>query len=141
MRIDHRGMEFIKQWEGVRLTAYRCTAGVPTIGVGHTRGVQMGDRISMFQAERYLAEDVRQFEDAVNRLVRVRLTQNQFNALVSFTFNLGETNLANSTLLKRLNAGNYVGAAAQFGLWVRSGGRITQGLINRRAAEKAMFLA
>lgn len=141
MQISKDGLDLIKQFEGLYLKAYRCPAGVPTIGYGHTAGVAMGQAITQQQADDYLRRDVRQFERAVARLVSVPLTQGQFDALVSFAFNLGEGALAQSTLLRMLNAGDYAGAAAQFDRWNKAGGRVLPGLVRRRAAERALFEA
>ena len=139
MQISKDGLDLIKQFEGLYLKAYRCPAGVPTIGYGYTAGVAMGQTITQQQADDYLRRDVRQFERAVARLVTVPLTQGQFDALVSFAFNLGEGALAQSTLLRLLNAGDYAGAAAQFDRWNKAGGRVLPGLVRRRAAERALF--
>lgn len=141
MQISKAGLDLIKQFEGLYLKAYRCPAGVPTIGYGHTAGVSMGQTITQQQADDYLRRDVRQFERAVARLVTVPLTQGQFDALVSFAFNLGEGALAQSTLMRLLNAGDYAGAAAQFDRWNKAGGRVLPGLVRRRAAERALFEA
>lgn len=141
MQISKAGLDLIKQFEGLYLKAYRCPAGVPTIGYGHTAGVAMGQTITQQQADDYLRRDVRQFERAVARLVTVPLTQGQFDALVSFAFNLGEGALAQSTLLRLLNAGDYAGAAAQFDRWNKAGGRVLPGVVRRRAAERALFEA
>lgn len=141
MQISKAGLDLIKQFEGLYLKAYRCPAGVPTIGYGHTAGVAMGQTITQQQADDYLRRDVRQFERAVSRLVTVPLAQGQFDALVSFSFNLGEGALAQSTLLRLLNAGDYAGAAAQFDRWNKAGGRVLPGLVRRRAAERALFEA
>lgn len=141
MQISKAGLDLIKQFEGLYLNAYRCPAGVPTIGYGHTAGVAMGQTITQQQADDYLRRDVRQFERAVARLVTVPLTQGQFDALVSFAFNLGEGALAQSTLLRLLNAGDHAGAAAQFDRWNKADGRVLPGLVRRRAAERALFEA
>lgn len=141
MQISKAGLDLIKQFEGLYLKAYRCPAGVPTIGYGHTAGVAMGQTITQQQADDYLRRDVRQFERAVSRLVTVPLTQGQFDALVSFAFNLGDGALAQSTMLRLLNAGDYTGAAAQFDRWNKAGGRVLPGLVRRRAAERALFEA
>ena len=141
MQISKAGLDLIKQFEGLYLKAYRCPAGVPTIGYGHTAGVAMGQTITQQQADDYLRRDVRQFERAVARLVTVPLTQGQFDALVSFSFNLGEGALAQSTLLRLLNAGDYAGAGLEFERWNKAGGRVLPGLVRRRAAERALFEA
>lgn len=130
----------IRQFEGCYLQAYRCPAGIPTLGVGHTRGVKMGDRCSVQQADVWLTEDLQDAEAAVNSLVKVPLAQEQFDALASFTFNLGAKRLAESTLLILLNKGSAKAAAEQFDRWVNSNGQKLDGLVRRRAAEKALFL-
>jgi lysozyme len=129
----------IREFEDCRLEAYRCPAGIPTIGVGHTRGVRMGDRCTLQQADAWLTEDLHDAEAAVSMLVKKPLTQSQFDALVSFTFNLGASRLGESTLLILLNRGNYTGAAAQFQRWDKSKGVTLPGLVRRRAAEAALF--
>lgn len=139
MHISEAGLALIRQSEGLRLRAYLCPAGIPTIGYGSTAGVQMGQTITAERAEQLLREDVRQFEAAVSRLVKVPLTQGQFDSLTSFAFNLGEKALEKSTLLRLLNAGDYSGAAAQFDRWVYASGKKLPGLITRRAAERALF--
>ncbi len=139
MRTSESGLALIRQFEGLRLSAYRCPAGIATIGYGSTAGVQMGQTITSERAEELLREDVRQFEAAVSRLVKVPLTQGQFDALASFAFNLGAKSLEKSTLLRLLNAGDYSGAAAQFDRWVYASGKKLSGLVKRRAAERALF--
>lgn len=129
----------IHEFEGLRLQAYRDSAGIPTIGVGHTRGVRMGDRCTVQQADVWLTEDLQDAEAAVSRLVLKPLTQSQFDALVSFTFNLGAGRLAESTLLVMLNRGNFAGAAAQFQRWDKSNGVTLPGLVRRRKAEAELF--
>ena len=140
MTTSDAGIGLIKQFEGVRLTAYRDSVGVPTIGYGSTRGVKMGDVITQAEADTRLRQDLQSAEFAVNRLVKPALTQNQFDALVSFVFNLGGTALASSTLLKYLNNGKYAEAAQEFPKWTHAGGAVLAGLIARRAAERALFL-
>jgi len=130
----------IREFENCYLQAYRCPAGIPTIGVGHTRGVKMGATCTVQQADVWLTEDLQDAEAAVNTLAKVPLTQEQFDALVSFTFNLGGTALAESTLLILLNKGNCKAAAEQFDRWVYAKGKKLAGLVRRRAAEKALFL-
>jgi len=139
MRTSENGLALIRQAEGLRLRAYKCPAGVWTIGYGTTAGVKEGLVITKERAEELLREDVKRFEDQVMRLVKVRLTQGQFDALVSFIYNLGAGNLSNSTLLRLLNAGDYKGAAAQFDRWTKAGGKELAGLVKRRAAERALF--
>lgn len=140
MKTGEKGLELIKHFEGLRLGAYQCSADVWTIGYGHTAGVKPGDAITTEQADAFLRQDVADSERAVSRFVSVPLTQNQFDALVSFTFNLGSGSLRNSTLLKKLNAGDYSGAAEQLLRWVNAGGKKLPGLVRRREAEKTLFL-
>ena len=141
MKTSEKGKRFIKEKEGLRLEAYRCCGGVLTIGYGHTAGVVPGMKIDLMQAEKMFLEDLQEkAESVVNRLVKVPLTQGQYDALVSFTFNLGAGNLMKSTLLKLLNSGDYNGAAKQFKRWNKSGGKITAGLVKRREEEERMFI-
>lgn len=142
--INKSGLDLIKQFEGLRTTAYLCPANVPTIGYGSTTGITGADvgkkTITAAQAEALLRKDLVRFEKAVERLVTIRLTDNQFAALVSFAFNLGEGNLAKSTLLKRTNAGASTALIEQSLMqWVNAGGKRLQGLVNRRAAEMALW--
>ena len=135
-----QGLALTEQFEGLRLTAYQDSVGVWTIGYGHTGpDVKPGLTITQEQASALLLRDVAGAVAAVNILVTVRLTQNQFDALVDFTFNEGQGNLASSTLLRELNAGNTAGAAAQFLVWVYAGGVQLPGLVKRRQAEAALF--
>lgn len=142
---SNAGLNLIKGFEGKRLNAYDDGVGVWTIGFGtikYPNGVRVkkGDTCTEQQAGTYLKNDLTKFEVAINKLVKVSLTQNQFDALASFTYNLGETNLANSTLLKKLNKGDYQGAADQFLAWKKAGGKVLPGLVRRREAERALFL-
>lgn len=140
MKTSPRGLALIRQFEGLRLLAYKDAVGVPTIGYGTTRGVKMGMTITKAQAEEMLRQDVERFEPEVQRLVRVPLNQNQWDALLSFTYNLGSANLESSTLLKLLNNGDYRAAADQFPRWNKAKGAVLNGLTTRRAAERALFL-
>lgn len=139
MRTGRDGVELIRHFEGCRFDAYLCPAGVWTIGYGHTADVKEGDSIDQEAAEAFLIEDLEKFEQAVMRLVEVPLTQQQFDALVSWTFNLGAGNLAESTLLRKLNNYQYAEVPEQMMRWVRAGGQVLDGLVRRRAAEAAMF--
>ncbi|BEM58903.1 lysozyme [Serratia marcescens] len=146
MKISDDGMALIKRFEGLRLQAYQDSVGVWTIGYGWTqpvagRKVGPGMAINAATAERLLICGVAQFEQGVERLVAVTITQGQFDALVSFAYNLGLRALENSTLLRRLNAGDRQGAADQFDRWVNAGGVRLDGLVARRAAERALFLS
>ena len=139
MRTGPDGIELIRHFEGCRFDAYLCPAGVWTIGYGHTANVKEGDTIDQEAAEAFLIEDLESFERDVSRLVEVPLTQQQFDALVSWTFNLGAGNLAESTLLKKLNNYQYAEVPEQMMRWVRAGGQVLDGLVKRRAAEAALF--
>lgn len=136
------GRKLITSFEGTRLAAYPdpATGGDPwTIGVGHTGPeVRKGLTITLAQADELLESDLRRFEAAVNRLAP-KTTQAQFDALVSFAFNVGDAALAKSTLLKKHNAGDLDGAAAQFALWNKANGKVMAGLTRRRAAEARMY--
>jgi spore coat assembly protein SafA len=137
--LSQNGLDLIKGFEGLRLSAYQDSAGVWTIGYGHTGNVKPGDRITQAQAEGLLQKDTAWAQQAVRDQVKVPLTQGQFDALTSFTFNLGAGALAKSTLLSKLNAGDYAGAQAEFGKWVHAGGQVLRGLVRRRAAEAELF--
>lgn len=139
MKTSLNGLKIIKDFEGLRLKAYKCSAGVWTIGYGHTSGVKEGDVITKEQAEKYLKKDVISFENTVNGVVKVKLNQNQFDALVSLVFNIGSGAFKKSTLLKKLNAGDYDSASEQFLVWVKAGGQTLKGLVNRREQERALF--
>lgn len=139
-KTSQAGVNLIKSFEGCRLTAYQDSAGVWTIGYGHTSGVKKGMTITEAQAEAYLKGDLGTAENAVNGKVTYSIKQNQFDALVSFTYNVGSGNFGSSTLLKKLNQGDITGAANEFDKWNKAGGQVLEGLVRRRAAEKAMFL-
>lgn len=116
-------------------------AGILTIGYGHTGSeVHLGQKITQEQAEKYLKQDITIHSNNVSRLVKAPLNQNQFDALVSFEYNVGYGNFASSTMLKLLNQKKYTEAAAQFGRWVYANKKILQGLVKRRAAEKELFV-
>jgi len=140
MKTGINGINIIKEFEGLRLQAYKCPADRWTIGYGHTAGVSANDVITEAQAISLLCQDVAESERAVNHYVHVPLTQNQFDALVSFVFNLGVGNFRTSTLLKKLNAGDNDGAAQEFGRWIHAGGKALPGLVRRREVERALFL-
>lgn len=140
-KLSKHGAEFIAGFEGFRSAAYWDPWGdVWTIGYGHTSGVQSGQRVTKEKALKLLQADAANAATAVRDLVHVKLNQNQFDALVSFVFNLGAGALAESTLLKKLNKGNYKGAAREFGKWDHAGGVVLAGLTRRRHAEAALFL-
>jgi lysozyme len=140
MIINRAGLDLIKSFEGLRCNAYKCPAGVWTIGYGHTLNVVRGQIIDVITAEQLLKQDLQRFERAVDRLITVPLTDNQFSALVSFAFNCGETALSASTLRRKLNSGDYLGASLEFLRWTRANGKVLPGLVRRRNAEKQLFL-
>ena len=147
MKVSERGVDLIKNFEGLRLKSYLCPAGVPSIGYGSTRHadgdpVRMNDRpITARDADFLLRFTLKSYEKAVDEAITVPLTQGQFDALVSFAYNVGLGKLKGSTLLRKLNAGDLQGAAAEFDKWVHGGGEVLPGLVKRRAAEKALFLS
>lgn len=142
MKISQVCIEMIKKFEGCSLATYKCSAGVFTIGYGHT-GVDVtnGMSITSDQAEKLLVADLETFEHAVSSLVKVPLNQNQFDALVSWTYNLGPINLARSTMLKELNAGHYDAVPAQMKKWIYSDKKVLLGLATRRDEEAKLFSA
>lgn len=138
--VNEAGIAILKQWEGLRLTAYQDVGGVWTIGYGHTGpDVTEGLTITEAEAETLLRTDILEAEQAVSDLVKVDLTDNQFAALVSFVFNVGRGAFAKSTLLKRLNAGDYDAVPGELAKWNRAGGKPVKGLANRRAAEAGLW--
>ncbi len=145
MQTNQAGVDLIKRFEGLRLEAYLCPAAVWTVGYGHTGSdVRAGVRVTEERAEELLREDLQRFEDAVKRLVMVPINPNEFSALVSLTYNIGEGNFSKSSCLRYLNQGNRPEAANRIELWnkARVNGELTvlEGLVRRRAAEKALFL-
>ena len=148
MKLSEKGREFIRSFEGCRLKAYRDSGGVWTVGVGHTGPeIKEGLVITQGQADALFDIDVATFERGVESLLEVPVTQGQFDALVSFAYNCGldiDTNtiangLGDSTLLRKLNSGDYAGAAAEFIRWNRDNGKVVPGLTRRRMAETEMF--
>lgn len=142
-KISKEGIELIKSFEGFRSEAYQCQAGVWTCGWGSTKGVQEGDVWSESHAEERLAVDIEEFENAVKELVTVELNEDQFSALVSFCFNLGANALRISTLLKKLNAGDFQAVPDQIRRWnkatVNGEKVVLDGLVRRRNAEALLF--
>lgn len=141
MTTSQEGRSFIESCEGVKLKAYQDGRGIWTCGVGHTLGVKEGDTCTPQEADAWLAEDLAAAEGAVNRLVKVPLSQPQFDALVSLCFNIGQGNFAESTVLRKLNQSDYQSGAQAFLMWSKISGETSQGLLNRRTAERAMFLS
>lgn len=141
MKLTHDAIALIKAYEGFSAEPYICPGDIWTIGYGHTRGVSSYTLpITEAQAEMLLREDVRDAEKIVRAHVVVPLSNGQYGALVSFVFNVGAGNFTRSTLLKKLNAGDYMGAANELYRWVFASGRKLRGLQRRRKAERKMFL-
>ena len=146
MQTSDKGIALLKEFEGCKLTAYQDSVGVWTIGYGWTQPVdgkpiRAGMTIKQETAERLLKTGLVSYESDVSRLVKVGLSQGQFDALVSFTYNLGARSLSTSTLLRKLNAGDYAGAADEFLRWNKAGGKVLIGLTRRREAERTLFLS
>lgn len=140
MKISNEGLNLIKKYEGLRLQAYLDPANVWTIGYGHTGDdVEEGMEISEEEATDLLLKDLNRFEPVINK-VESPLTQSMYDALVSFTYNVGGGAFLKSTLLRKLAVRDYVGAADEFPRWNKGGGRVLNGLVRRRAEEKALFL-
>lgn len=149
MKTSEKGIELIKSFEGLRQFAYKCPAGVWTIGIGHTgtvngKPITSGMKITELMAETLLAIDLQKFENAINKLVKKPLTQSEFDSLVSFVFNIGIGSFQKSSMLKLLNQGNFEEAAKQFNVWNKitvNGKKVaSKGLTRRRLAEKTLFL-
>lgn len=139
MNISSNGLILIKTFEGYRNTAYQDVVGIWTIGYGTTKNVHAGMVVTLQQAEDMLRQDIAAFEAAVTKLVTVPINQNKFDALVSFAYNLGVGSLAKSTLLVYVNSGKFDKAALEFSKWNRAGGKVVQGLTNRRELESILF--
>jgi len=133
--------DLIKKSEGLKLSAYLDSVGIPTIGYGHTKGVKLGDSCTEQEADAWLKEDIDATVKNINSVVASRLTQHQFDALVSLTYNIGVGNFDHSTLLKLLNSNEFDAAAEQFKRWDMAGGKVVQGLLNRREKEEKLFNA
>lgn len=146
MSVSTNGIDMICEFEGKRLTSYDDGVGVWTIGFGTIKypsgnRVKKGDTCTLEQAKEYMRHDLIEFEHTVNSSVKVPLNQNQFDALVSLAYNIGSSAFKSSTLVKKLNLGDYQGAASQFDVWVNAGGKRMKGLVNRRDKEKLLFLS
>lgn len=140
MKASDEGLELIRKAEGLKLVAYRCPAGEWTIGYGHTSGVKRGMTISVAEAEKFLRADVEEAEKAINAM-HVQLRQTQFDALVSFVFNVGAARFKTSTMRRKIIAGaSDKEVAAEFARWKFSTGEISVGLVNRRKREAALYL-
>lgn len=148
MKISNKGLELIKEFEGLSLTPYLCDANRATIGYGNTyysngRKVTLeDDPITEEEATKLLEYVVdKDFSKAINKFVKVELNQNQFDALVSFCYNIGRGAFETSTLLRKLNRSDYTGASNEFERWNKAGGEVLEGLTRRRLKEKELFLA
>jgi lysozyme len=139
MKLSKVGADLIQKYEGCSLKAYKCPAGIWTIGYGHTGGVKQGQVITQSQADALFDKDVQKFVDGVIKLVKVDINQNQFDALVSFSYNLGIGALKKSTLLQYVNKKQFDKAAIEFDRWNKAGGKVLKGLVNRRNSEEALF--
>lgn len=135
------GVALVQQHEGLRLAAYLDPVNIPTVCYGSTAGVRLGQVYTEAQCKEILKKDLRTAEAAVKRLVTVPITQGQYDALVSFTFNVGSGNLASSTLLRYTNSGMCYEAARQFDRWVYAKGQRLPGLVKRRHDERGLFEA
>jgi len=140
MRYSNQGIDLTKQFERCRLVAFKPTPSDPwTLGWGHTLGVEEGMTCSQEQADQWLLDDVADAENAVNRLVKIGLTQEEFDSLVDFTFNVGVGAFQHSTLLAKLNDNDVQGASDEFEKWDMAGGQVVAGLLRRRNTERALF--
>jgi lysozyme len=141
MKTNEAGLALIRQFEGCRLKAYKCPAGVWTIGYGWTHGVKPTDQWTQAQAEEMLVKGLDQYENAVQSAIGAHsTTSNQFSALVSICYNIGAGNFVKSSMLRHHKAGDYAKAADAFLLWNKAGGKVLNGLIKRRQAERALYL-
>ena len=140
MKISNNGLDLIKHFEGLVLKAYKCPAGVWTIGYGHTKDVQPGDEWSESNADHMLEVEMEEYEGYIHDSVTAPINQDQFDALVSWVYNLGGGNLNASTMLKVLNAGQYEEVPAQMMRWNKAGGKVLEGLTRRRQAEANLFM-
>ena len=139
MKISSDGLELIKHFEGCETTAYQDSVGVWTIGYGHTKNVEEGQTCSIEDAETMLADEMDEYEGYINNMVKVDLEQHEFDALVAWVYNLGPTNLGESTMLKVLNGGQFARVPSEMKRWNRAGGQVLEGLVRRRTAEALMF--
>ena len=139
MQISQEGLALIKKFEGCELEAYKCPAGVWTIGYGHTKDVKEGDKINKDEANYLLQEEMIEFESYIDDMVEVELNQSQYDALCAWVYNLGPSNLGSSELLKVLNEGKYEEVPQQIKRWNKANGEVLTGLIRRREAEALLF--
>lgn len=141
MTISENCLDLIKQFEGCKLKAYKCPAGIWTIGYGRTTDVHEGDTCTQEQADTWLTEEANEFAEQIEKMVKVPLTQNELDALTSFAYNVGIGNFSRSTMLKRINEANFEEAAPEFLKWNKAAGKVLPGLVKRRQAEMDLFCA
>lgn len=145
MKTSQGGLDLIKEFEGFRADAYRCPAGVLTVGFGRTSAagspVRAGMRVTKAEAEAMLREDLGQYERAVSKALTRQPTQPQFDAMVSLCYNIGAGGFAKSSVVRRFNAGQIENAADAFRMWNKSNGKVLNGLVRRREAERELFLS
>lgn len=143
MSVSPRGVAFIKSFEREILRVYDDGYGFPTVGVGHLvkpeDGLKLGERITKERSDAFFAKDLADHAEPVDELVKVPLTQGQYDALVSLVFNIGGGNFKKSTVLRQLNLGNYAAAKAHFDDWIKSNGQVSRGLVRRRNEEQIIF--
>jgi len=139
MKISEEGKALIKKFEGCKLEAYLCSAGVPTIAFGRTKNVKLGDTCTQEQADAWLEEELEEYTGYVSDAVTQTLQQNQIDAMVAWTYNLGPTNLGSSTMLKVLNKGKMQEVPQEMRKWVKANGKTLPGLERRRLAESMLF--
>jgi lysozyme len=137
---SRKTIDLIKSFENFRAKAYLDSAGVPTIGWGTTKEIHLGMTVTQEQAEEWIKQDIAEIENAIAALITLDLEESQFSALVSLVYNIGIHHFSTSTLLKKLNAGDLIGAAREFLKWDHSCGRTVNGLLNRRIKEQELFL-
>ena len=139
MKISQEGKSLIKKFEGCALKAYKCPAGKLTIGYGHVKGVKEGDEWSQSHAEHMLDIELEEYEGYIDDYIKVSLSQCQFDALVAWVYNLGPSNLKQSTMLKVLNSEDYESVPKEIKRWNKANGEVLQGLVRRREAEALLF--
>tara|TARA_R110001583_G_scaffold7810_1_gene38253 strand:+ start:2641 stop:3084 length:444 start_codon:yes stop_codon:yes gene_type:complete len=139
MKISLEGLGLIKKFEGCELEAYKCAAGVWTIGYGSTKGVEEGDSLTQEDADKLLRHEMDEYEGYIKDMVKIDLKQNEFDSLVSWVFNLGPANLKASTMLKVINDNKLEEVPSQMKRWNKANGKVLEGLIRRREAEALLF--
>mgnify|MGYP006100768305 FL=1 len=139
MKISEEGKALIKKFEGCKLEAYLCSAGVPTIAFGRTKNVKLGDTCTQEQADAWLEEELEEYTGYVSDAVTQTLQQNQIDAMVAWTYNLGPSNLRSSTMLQVLNEGKFQEVPQQMRRWNKANGKVLPGLERRRLAESMLF--